>query len=264
MLVLLHGFGAPGTDLVSIHRQVRVPPEVRFVFPMAPLVLDPGAPPTLAPRAFWHIDILALQQAAMSGRFLELIDHQQEPTSGRQLHAQPLDQRARVFVQQRLEQVLLAEVERLADRSREVVERPRTRAHHRHSPSRRGPRRVTGLERRHNSGAQERRLPNPARALDRQPPPIATRSVAKPRRGWDGEHVYLPKQPIGEVPEDEVGPLLYQAYCPLPVFSSAKGDVHCAVSVWMVGGQPAGLSFRESRGPVTGPSARFVPHILRG
>ena len=88
--------------------------------------------------------------------------------------------------------------------------------------------------------------------------------VAKPRRGWDGEHVFLPGQAIGAVPEDEVGPLLYQAHCPLPVFNSARGPVHCAASVWMIGGQPAGLSFRESRGPVTGPAARFVPHILRG
>lgn len=88
--------------------------------------------------------------------------------------------------------------------------------------------------------------------------------VAKPRRGWDGEHVYLPGQPVGAVPEDEVGPLLFQAPCPLPVFPAARGEVHAAVSVWMVGGEPAGLSFRESRGPVTGPAARFVPHILRG
>lgn len=88
--------------------------------------------------------------------------------------------------------------------------------------------------------------------------------VAKPRRGWDGEHVYLPGQPIGAVPEEEMGPLLYQAPCPLPVFRAGRREVHCAVSVWMVGGQAAGLSFRESRGPVTGPAARFVPHILRG
>ncbi len=88
--------------------------------------------------------------------------------------------------------------------------------------------------------------------------------VAKPRRGWDGEHVYLPGQPVGAVPEDEVGPLLFQAHCPLPVFPAARGQAHAAVSVWMVGGEPAGLSFRESRGPVTGPAARFVPHILRG
>ena len=88
--------------------------------------------------------------------------------------------------------------------------------------------------------------------------------VAKPRRGWDGEHVYLPGQPVGAAPEDEVGPLLYQAPCPLPVFVTPRGEAHAAVSVWMVGGEPAGLSFRESRGPVTGPAARFVPHILRG
>ncbi len=74
VLVLLHGFGAPGTDLVPLYRQVQAPPEVRFVFPMAPLVLDPSVPPALAPRAFWNIDILALQQAALAGRFLELID----------------------------------------------------------------------------------------------------------------------------------------------------------------------------------------------
>ncbi|MBR0681381.1 glutathionylspermidine synthase family protein [Roseomonas eburnea] len=96
--------------------------------------------------------------------------------------------------------------------------------------------------------------------LDR---PAEGAMVAKPRRGWDGEHVYLPGQPIGEVPENEVGPLLYQAHCPLPVFASPRGEVHAAVSVWMVGGEAAGLSFRESLGPVTGVSARFVPHILR-
>lgn len=87
--------------------------------------------------------------------------------------------------------------------------------------------------------------------------------VAKPRRGWDGEHVYLPGQVPGQVPEDEMGPLLYQAHCPLPVFNAAGRQVHANLSVWMVGGEPAGISFRESRGPVTGPSARFVPHILR-
>jgi phospholipase/carboxylesterase len=74
VMVLLHGFGAPGTDLVPLYRQAAAPPEVRFVFPMAPLVLDSSAPPALAPRAFWDIDILALQQAAMAGRFLEVID----------------------------------------------------------------------------------------------------------------------------------------------------------------------------------------------
>ena len=88
--------------------------------------------------------------------------------------------------------------------------------------------------------------------------------VAKPRRGWDGEHVFLPGQAPGPVPEEEVGPLLFQAHCPLPLFPGPQGEVHAAVSVWMVGGEPAAISVRESRGPVTGPAARFVPHILRG
>jgi phospholipase/carboxylesterase len=63
VLVLLHGFGAPGTDLVPLHRSLRVAPEVRFVFPMAPVVLDPYAPAELAPRAWWMIDMLRLQSA---------------------------------------------------------------------------------------------------------------------------------------------------------------------------------------------------------
>lgn len=74
VLVLLHGYGAPGTDLVPLYRQVQVPSEVRFVFPMAPIVLDPTAPPALAPRAFWDIDIAELQRETMAGRFLELMD----------------------------------------------------------------------------------------------------------------------------------------------------------------------------------------------
>jgi glutathionylspermidine synthase len=61
-----------------------------------------------------------------------------------------------------------------------------------------------------------------------------------------------------------MGPLLYQAHCPLPVLEAGRGQVHACISVWMVGGEPAGISFRESRGPVTGAAARVVPHILRG
>lgn len=88
--------------------------------------------------------------------------------------------------------------------------------------------------------------------------------VAKPRRGWDGEHVYLPGQTPGDVPEQAMGPLLYQAHCPLPVHRDGTRPVHANLSVWIIGGEPAGIAFRESLGPVTGPAARFVPHILRG
>jgi phospholipase/carboxylesterase len=73
VLVLLHGFGAPGTDLVPLYRALDVPAEVRFVFPAAPIVLDPRAPEELAPRAWWLIDIPRLQQAMAQGRGAELV-----------------------------------------------------------------------------------------------------------------------------------------------------------------------------------------------
>jgi phospholipase/carboxylesterase len=72
VLVLFHGFGAPGNDLVPLYRALDVPSEVRFVFPAAPLVLDPRASDDLAPRAWWLIDILGLQQAIAEGRAVEL------------------------------------------------------------------------------------------------------------------------------------------------------------------------------------------------
>ncbi len=67
VLVLMHGFGAPATDLVPLFRSVRVAPEVRFAFPAAPLVLDPSAPDDFAPRAWWMIDIARMQTSILSG-----------------------------------------------------------------------------------------------------------------------------------------------------------------------------------------------------
>lgn len=66
LVVLLHGYGAPGDDLVPLQRVLDVPREVRFAFPEAPL-----SPPDLAMhggRAWWEIDVMALQQAAAAGR----------------------------------------------------------------------------------------------------------------------------------------------------------------------------------------------------
>jgi phospholipase/carboxylesterase len=67
VLVLMHGFGAPATDLVQLHRAIQVPPEVRFVFPAAPLLLDANAPDELAARAWWMIDLMRLQSATLRG-----------------------------------------------------------------------------------------------------------------------------------------------------------------------------------------------------
>jgi phospholipase/carboxylesterase len=55
--MLLHGFGAPGDDLVPLFRQLDVPRHVRFAFPEAPLDLGELAGPGYAgARAWWMID----------------------------------------------------------------------------------------------------------------------------------------------------------------------------------------------------------------
>jgi phospholipase/carboxylesterase len=67
-VVLLHGFGAPGDDLVSLWRVIDAPTGTRFVFPEAPL-----APPVLGGgRAWWMIDLEALQLALARGQTRDL------------------------------------------------------------------------------------------------------------------------------------------------------------------------------------------------
>jgi phospholipase/carboxylesterase len=78
VVVLLHGFGAPATDLVPLWRQIDAPRDVRFVFPAAPHVLEPGLPDEIAGRAFWPVDIAALQAHAAAGRVHELIEREPE------------------------------------------------------------------------------------------------------------------------------------------------------------------------------------------
>jgi phospholipase/carboxylesterase len=65
MLVLLHGYGAPGDDLVPIGRQLAVDRAVRYAFPAAPLPLERGLPPDVTGRAWWQIDMIELQRAVM-------------------------------------------------------------------------------------------------------------------------------------------------------------------------------------------------------
>jgi phospholipase/carboxylesterase len=78
VVVLLHGFGAGGDDLVPLFRVLSVPREVRFVFPEAPL-----APPELGGgRAWWELDLMAMQLARAAGQHR---DRSQEAPEG--LHA---------------------------------------------------------------------------------------------------------------------------------------------------------------------------------
>jgi len=54
VVVLLHGFGAPGDDLVPLWRTLAAPLGTRFVFPAAPVDLGRAY---MGGRAWWRIDL---------------------------------------------------------------------------------------------------------------------------------------------------------------------------------------------------------------
>jgi phospholipase/carboxylesterase len=70
LIVLLHGFGAPGDDLVGLWRQLAVPAGTRFAFPEATLALDPAT--FGGGRAWWMIDWGKLEAALASGQSRDL------------------------------------------------------------------------------------------------------------------------------------------------------------------------------------------------
>ena len=69
LVLLLHGFGASGNDLVSLADGLNVPTGTRFVFPEGPLSLSFG--PRDA-RAWWLIDMARMQADHMAGRVRDL------------------------------------------------------------------------------------------------------------------------------------------------------------------------------------------------
>ena len=69
VVVLLHGFGAPGDDLVPLAGALRAPPGTRFVFPEAPYALNLGG---MSGRAWWLIDVARYQRAISTGEFRDL------------------------------------------------------------------------------------------------------------------------------------------------------------------------------------------------
>lgn len=73
IVVLCHGFGAPGDDLIGLADPfVQLEPSlgdrIQFVFPEAPLTIPevPGG------RAWWPIDMMRMQMAIMAGEFREM------------------------------------------------------------------------------------------------------------------------------------------------------------------------------------------------
>lgn len=70
LVVLCHGFGAPGDDLVPIGSRLRrdhpeLAHRVRFVFPMAPLSLPGG----WGGRAWWPLDAARIAERIARGEF---------------------------------------------------------------------------------------------------------------------------------------------------------------------------------------------------
>lgn len=85
ILILCHGFGAPGDDLVPCSSEIAssAPDEidgVRFVFPEAPIELDNGFGDS---RAWWPIDMEQLQEAMLSGNLRDLRNDEPELLSER-------------------------------------------------------------------------------------------------------------------------------------------------------------------------------------
>ncbi len=69
LVILLHGFGAPGDDLVPLADALNVPAGTRFLFPEGPLSLSFGPGDA---RAWWLIDMARLAQDRAAGRVRDL------------------------------------------------------------------------------------------------------------------------------------------------------------------------------------------------
>jgi phospholipase/carboxylesterase len=69
LVILLHGFGAPGDDLVPLAGVMDMPAGTRWCFPEAPLSLSMGHGGS---RAWWMIDMARIQADRSAGRVRDL------------------------------------------------------------------------------------------------------------------------------------------------------------------------------------------------
>ncbi len=69
VVILLHGFGAPGNDLVSLGDAISAPAGTRFIFPEGPLSLNLGFGDS---RAWWMIDWNRINLDIVAGRLRDL------------------------------------------------------------------------------------------------------------------------------------------------------------------------------------------------
>jgi phospholipase/carboxylesterase len=73
LVVLFHGFGAPGDDLVGLATELAAP-DTTLVFPAAPLTFAElyGAPPFIDARAWLRLDLEAIERARRTGGLRDL------------------------------------------------------------------------------------------------------------------------------------------------------------------------------------------------
>jgi phospholipase/carboxylesterase len=69
VIMLLHGFGAPGDDLVPLADAIPVPTGTRWLFPEARLSLNMGFGDS---RAWWIVDFARIQEDRAAGRIRDL------------------------------------------------------------------------------------------------------------------------------------------------------------------------------------------------
>jgi phospholipase/carboxylesterase len=72
-VVLMHGFGAPGDDLVGLSGALGAPAGTTFLFPEAPISLSNLGPMFGDARAWWLIDVGRFERAARTGRLGEIV-----------------------------------------------------------------------------------------------------------------------------------------------------------------------------------------------
>ena len=71
-ILLCHGFGAPGEDLVPLARVVDAGRDVRWFFPEAPIQLELGY--GMSGRAWWPIDMGRMQRLILSGQGQRIVE----------------------------------------------------------------------------------------------------------------------------------------------------------------------------------------------
>ncbi len=69
VVMLLHGFGAPGDDLVPLADWITTPMGTRFLFPEGPLSVETGVSDS---RAWWIIDMARIQADRAAGHIRDL------------------------------------------------------------------------------------------------------------------------------------------------------------------------------------------------